>query len=105
MKRRIAASRWSDSKKDFISEVDHSPANKPMNARGFLDTNILLYAYDLDLPEKRGVALHSVEEGWAAHGETAISEDPIYCSALDLIEYLLTGTAAQAHQALFSNSS
>ncbi len=46
---------------------------KPMNAERFLDTNILLYAYDLDAPEKRRVALHFVEEGWRKLGATAIS--------------------------------
>jgi predicted nucleic acid-binding protein len=44
-----------------------------MNARRFLDTNILLYAYDLDAPEKRVIALRYVKEGWAAYGESAIS--------------------------------
>ena len=39
----------------------------------FLDTNILLYAYDLDAPLKREVALGIVEEGWHSLGETAIS--------------------------------
>lgn len=44
-----------------------------MNAVRFLDTNILLYAYDLDEPSKRAVALRLVEEAWAAPGSTAIS--------------------------------
>lgn len=44
-----------------------------MNARRFLDTNILLYAYDLDAPAKRAVALRLVEQGWSAPGETAVS--------------------------------
>jgi predicted nucleic acid-binding protein len=44
-----------------------------MRAARFLDTNILLYAYDLDAPAKRAVALRIVEEGWTALGETAIS--------------------------------
>lgn len=44
-----------------------------MNARRFLDTNILLYAYDLDAPSKRAVAIRLVEQGWASPGETAIS--------------------------------
>ena len=37
----------------------------PMNAASFLDTNILLYAYDLDAPAKRSVALELVEAGWS----------------------------------------
>jgi predicted nucleic acid-binding protein len=44
-----------------------------MNARKFLDTNILLYAYDLDAPDKRAAALRLVERGWTAPGDTAIS--------------------------------
>lgn len=44
-----------------------------MNAIRFLDTNILLYAYDLDAPVKRAVALRWVEKGWTVPGDTAIS--------------------------------
>jgi predicted nucleic acid-binding protein len=44
-----------------------------MNAARFLDTNILLYAYDLDAPTKRRVALQLVEQGWTSPGDTAIS--------------------------------
>ncbi len=44
-----------------------------MNAAKFLDTNILLYAYDRDAPDKRRVALELVEQGWAAPGGTAVS--------------------------------
>ncbi len=44
-----------------------------MNATRFLDTNILLYAYDLDAPAKRAVSLRLVEEGWTSPGDTAIS--------------------------------
>ncbi len=44
-----------------------------MNALRFLDTNILLYAYDLDAPAKREVALRLVRQGWASLGETAVS--------------------------------
>ncbi|MCL4176359.1 MAG: PIN domain-containing protein [Verrucomicrobia bacterium] len=44
-----------------------------MNASKFLDTNILLYAYDLDAPAKRATALRLVELGWTAPGDTAIS--------------------------------
>ena len=44
-----------------------------MNATKFLDTNILLYAYDLDAPAKRAVALRLVEQGWTTPGDTAIS--------------------------------
>lgn len=44
-----------------------------MNAAKFLDTNILLYAYDQDAPAKREAALRLVEQGWAAPGTLAIS--------------------------------
>ncbi|MGD0814730.1 MAG: PIN domain-containing protein [Verrucomicrobiota bacterium] len=44
-----------------------------MNATRFLDTSILLYAYDQDAPDKRSVALRLVEQGWSALGQTAIS--------------------------------
>jgi predicted nucleic acid-binding protein len=44
-----------------------------MNAAKFLDTNILLYAYDRDAPAKRTVALALVEQGWANPGRLAIS--------------------------------
>ncbi len=44
-----------------------------MNATRFLDTNVLLYAYDLDAPAKRTVALRFVEQAWTAPGKTAIS--------------------------------
>jgi predicted nucleic acid-binding protein len=44
-----------------------------MNAARFLDTNILLYAYDQGAPAKRAAALRLVEQGWNALGQTAIS--------------------------------
>jgi predicted nucleic acid-binding protein len=44
-----------------------------MSAARFLDTNVLLYAYDLDAPVKRAVALRLVEQGWSVPGQTAIS--------------------------------
>jgi predicted nucleic acid-binding protein len=44
-----------------------------MNALRFLDTNILIYAYDVDSPSKRTVALRFVEQGWASLGDSAIS--------------------------------
>ena len=44
-----------------------------MSAVRFLDTNILVYAYDLDAPAKRAVALRLVEHGWSVLGDTAIS--------------------------------
>ncbi len=44
-----------------------------MPAERFLDTNILLYGYDLDAPKKRLVAQALIEQGWRQPGQTAIS--------------------------------
>ena len=44
-----------------------------MPADRFLDTNILLYAYDLDAPAKRSVAMAIVEEAWRLPERTALS--------------------------------
>src|SRR5687767_9111695 len=44
-----------------------------MTASRFLDTNILIYAYDLDAGKKRLIALALVEEGWAFPGTIALS--------------------------------
>ena len=44
-----------------------------MPAERFLDTNILLYGYDLDAPEKRHVAQSLIEQAWFQLGRTAIS--------------------------------
>lgn len=39
----------------------------------FIDTNVLLYAYDLESPRKRTRAKGIVEQGWESLGESAIS--------------------------------
>jgi predicted nucleic acid-binding protein len=44
-----------------------------MPAERFLDTNILLYGYDLDAPAKRTIALSLIEQAWTQPGHTAIS--------------------------------
>lgn len=44
-----------------------------MRAERFLDTNILLYGYDLDAPAKRVVAQSLIEQAWIQPGRTAIS--------------------------------
>ena len=44
-----------------------------MPAERFLDTNILLYGYDLDAPEKRGIARSLIEQAWLQPGRTAVS--------------------------------
>lgn len=44
-----------------------------MPVKRFLDTNILLYGYDLDAPAKRAVAIALLEHGWQQPGSTAVS--------------------------------
>ena len=44
-----------------------------MPADRFLDTNVLLYGYDLDAPAKRVIAQSYIEEAWLRPGRTAIS--------------------------------
>lgn len=44
-----------------------------MAVERFLDTNVLLYAYDLDAGAKREKALALVESAWLRVGSTAIS--------------------------------
>ncbi len=46
---------------------------KFMRAARFLDTNILLYAYDLDAPAKRQIAQALLEKAWLQSGQTAVS--------------------------------
>ena len=55
-----------------------------MNADKFLDTNILVYAYDLDTPEKRETALQWVKDGWQNFGKTAISVQVLQELAVNL---------------------
>jgi len=56
------------------TSVDNpSAVNKPMPAERFLDTNILLYAYDLDAPSKRATASRILEEAYHDPKRTAIS--------------------------------
>ncbi|HEY5894860.1 MAG TPA: PIN domain-containing protein [Chthoniobacterales bacterium] len=44
-----------------------------MPAERFLDTNILLYGYDLDAPTKRPIAQSLIEQAWLQPGRIAIS--------------------------------
>lgn len=44
-----------------------------MPAERFLDTNILLYAYDLDAGTKRDIAQSLVEDAWNRPGRSAVS--------------------------------
>ena len=44
-----------------------------MPVERFIDTNVLLYAYNRDQGEKRSIALEIIAEGWARPGCNAIS--------------------------------
>lgn len=44
-----------------------------MPVERFLDTNILLYGFDLDDPEKRAIAMNLLERAWTEPGSTAVS--------------------------------
>ena len=39
----------------------------------FLDTNVILSAYDIDAPQKRAIALQILRDGWDAPGTVALS--------------------------------
>ncbi len=59
--------------KDIIWAANFLPATKSMPAERLLDTNVLLYGYDLDAPEKREVARSLVEQARIQPGGTAVS--------------------------------
>ena len=65
-----------------------------MNASKFLDTNILLYAYDLDAPAKRATAARWVERGWTAPGEIAISVQVLQELQVNLVKRGVSRTEA-----------
>jgi predicted nucleic acid-binding protein len=44
-----------------------------MAGKRFFDTNVLLYGFDLDAPEKREIALGLIEQAWSDPDHTAIS--------------------------------
>ena len=44
-----------------------------MAVKRFFDTNLLLYGYDLDAPEKRQVALGLIEQAWSEPDRAVIS--------------------------------
>ena len=44
-----------------------------MSVEYCLDTNILLYGYDLDAPEKRLIAASILENAWKFPGSVAVS--------------------------------
>jgi hypothetical protein len=61
------------SKPLFLSLANLFLARLLMNASLFVDTNILVYALDLDAGRKRDAALRVTEAGWQTLGETALS--------------------------------
>jgi predicted nucleic acid-binding protein len=65
-----------------------------MNASKFLDTNMLLYAYDLDAPAKRAAALRLVEQGWTAPGDSAISVQVLQEMYVNLVRRGVSQTEA-----------
>lgn len=44
-----------------------------MPVERFLDTNILLYGFDLDAPKKREIAMSVLESAWTEPGSAAVS--------------------------------
>jgi predicted nucleic acid-binding protein len=44
-----------------------------MAVKRFFDTNVLLYGYDMDAPEKRNIALGLIEQAWSDLDGVAIS--------------------------------
>ena len=58
-----------------------------MNAANFLDTNILLYAYDRDAQTKRALALKFLERGWASPGQVAISVQVLQEMHVNLVRH------------------
>ncbi len=65
-----------------------------MNAVRFLDPNVLLYAYDLDAPAKRKVALRLVEQGLSGSGDTAISVQVLQEMHVNLVKQGVTRSEA-----------
>lgn len=65
--------RWLAFGKGITWEESHYRGTKSMPVERFLDTNILLYGYDLDAPEKRGIAIKILEDAFLKSGSAAIS--------------------------------
>ena len=74
-----------------------------MPADRFLDTNILLYGYDLDSPEKRVIARSLIEKAWMQPGRTAISVQVLQEFYVNFIRSGHTVTDAAALIADFSH--
>lgn len=73
-----------------------------MPAERFLDTNILLYAYDLDTPKKRAIAQTLIEQAWLQPGRTAISVQVLQEFYVNFVRHGHTPTEAATLIADFS---
>ena len=75
------------------------PARSPHR---FLDTNILLYAYDVESPAKRAKAMRLVEQGWKAPGDVSISVQVLQELAVNLERRKVS--RGEIHQILYDLS-
>ena len=69
----------------------------------FLDTNILLYAYDVESPAKRAKAMRLVEQGWKSPGDVSISVQVLQELAVNLERRKVP--KGEIHQILFDLAS
>jgi len=69
----------------------------------FLDTNILLYAYDVESPLKRSKAMRLVEQGWKSPGDVSISVQVLQELAVNLEKRKVS--RGEIHQILYDLSS
>lgn len=69
-----------------------------MSVKRFVDTNILLYAYDLQQDSKRQTAIECLEEGWEQLGSLAVSVQVLQEFYVNFIK--MGGTQSQARQVI-----
>lgn len=74
-----------------------------MAVKRFFDTNVLLYGYDLDAPEKRSIALGLIEETWSDLDRAAISVQVLQEFFVNFIRQGHSTTEAAALVGDFSN--
>lgn len=74
-----------------------------VNPTRFLDTNVLLYAYDIDSPSKRSKARKWVARGWESPGEISISVQVLQELAVNLERRKVP--KGEIHQILFDLAS
>jgi predicted nucleic acid-binding protein len=61
-----------------------------MNVDQFLDTNVLVYAYDLKAPKHRAIALQLVKNAWDNFGQTAVSVQVLQELYVNLVRHGLS---------------